>query len=220
MEIDKKHIQDFISYLQLKGEVENQADFGLKIGYKSESATSQALAKVPISNTFINKIKKVYPEFEEWDKEGFYESDNVIIKNDVISFEQGVPYYDIDFINGFTSVEEMRHRNPEYLINYLPANQCDIWVNATGDSMQSLIHHGDTIALKQVDKEWFPLGEVYAIVTKNGHRMIKRITKSNKQGFYTLVSENKDKYLYPDQDIPIKQIYSLFKVVTAIKFIN
>lgn len=148
------------------------------------------------------------------------ESSEKVIKSDIISYKGGVPYYDVDFMNGFTSVEEIRHRNPEYLINYLPANQCDVWVNATGDSMQTLIHHGDTIALKQVDLEWFPLGEVYAIVTKNGHRMIKRITKSSKAGFYTLVSENKDKYLYPDQDIPKKQIYSLFKVVTAIKIVN
>ncbi|MDO4782825.1 MAG: S24 family peptidase [Capnocytophaga felis] len=220
MKIDKKHIQDFISYLQLRENVKNQADFSFKIGYKSESALSQALKKEPIGDNLIKKINKVYPEFENWSKDNLYNSSNIIVKDDIISFEEGVPYYDIDFVNGFTSIEEIRHQNPEYYINYLPANKCDAWVNATGHSMKNIINHGDTIAIKQIDKEWFPLGEVYAIVTTNNHRLIKRVTKADNDNYYRLVSENPDKEKYPNQDIPKKNILSIFKVVIALRLIN
>lgn len=139
---------------------------------------------------------------------------------EVINYEKGKPYYNIDFINGFSSVEEISHYQPEYNIYYPPANDCQCWVNATGDSMKGVIDSGDKIAIKQIDKEWFPLGEVYAIITTNGHRMIKKITRSEDKDCYKLVSANPDKDKYPDQDIPKKMIQTLFKVVIAIKFIN
>lgn len=140
--------------------------------------------------------------------------------NDVINYEVGVPYHNVDFINGFTGVEDITHNNPEYYINYPPANHCEFWVNATGESMKGVIDNGDKIALKQVDTEWFPLGEVYAIITTNGHRMVKKIAKSDDKECYKLISANPNKEEYPDQDIPKKMILTLFKVVTAIKFIN
>lgn len=139
---------------------------------------------------------------------------------EVVSLESGSPYHNVDFVNGFAGVEEIAHDNPEYYINYPPANHCEFWVNATGESMKGVIDHGDKIALKLVDKEWFPLGEVYAIVTTNGYRMVKKIVKSEDKECYKLVSANTDKEAFPDQDIPKEMIQTLFKVVAAIKLIN
>lgn len=144
----------------------------------------------------------------------------VMLAEDVVSYDVGVPYYDIDFVNGFAGVIELNSINPEYRINYPPARDCDFWVNATGNSMLGVVNHGDKIALKTVDKEWFPLGEIYAIVTTNGHRMVKRISSSKDPNCYRLISENPNKDEYPDQDIPKHYIQSLFKVVLAIKMIN
>lgn len=145
---------------------------------------------------------------------------NIVEERDVLSYSKGIPYYNVDFINGFTGVEEITHQNAEYNIDYPPANHCQFWVNATGESMKGIIDNGDKIALKQVDTEWFPLGEVYAIVTTNGHRMVKKIVKSENNECYKLISANPDKTEYPDQDIPKKMIHTLFKVVTTIKFVN
>ena len=145
---------------------------------------------------------------------------DVVEEKDVVSYSKGIPYYNVDFINGFTGVEEITHQNAEYNIDYPPANHCQFWVNATGESMKGIIDNGDKIALRQVDTEWFPLGEVYAIVTTNGHRMVKKIVKSEDKECYKLVSANPNKNEYPDQDIPKHLIHTLFKVVTSIKFIN
>lgn len=154
------------------------------------------------------------------DTEDEYTESPIVYEKDVVNYEKGVPYYNVDFINGFEGVIEFTQQNPDYYINYPPANHCDCWVNATGDSMLGVVNHGDTVALKQIDKEWFPLGEVYAIVTTNGHRMIKRISKSEDTNCYKLVSANPNKDEYPDQDIPKKYILHLFKVINAIKIIN
>nr|DAI20194.1 MAG TPA: TrMBF1, Coactivator, Trichoderma reesei, helix-turn-helix [Caudoviricetes sp.] len=64
--MNKVHIQKFISYLKSIGAVKTQKEFALIIGYQSESAFSQAIAKVPIPVDTFDKIKNVYPEFEEF----------------------------------------------------------------------------------------------------------------------------------------------------------
>lgn len=194
-----------------------------------------------IPNSKIDLIKRLFEELEKKSNEinnisihdnrdvshntiignvGSLSNKDVVEEKDVVSYSKGIPYYNVDFINGFTGVEEITHQNAEYNIDYPPANHCQFWVNATGESMKGIIDNGDKIALKQVDTEWFPLGEVYAIVTTNGHRMVKKIVKSENNECYKLISANPDKTEYPDQDIPKKMIHTLFKVVTSIKFIN
>lgn len=64
--MDKENIKNFIALLKSKGMVKNQREFALIIGYKSESAFSQAIAKNPIPIDTFDKIKKVYPEFEDF----------------------------------------------------------------------------------------------------------------------------------------------------------
>lgn len=64
--MDKENIKNFIALLKSKGRVKNQKEFALIIGYKSESALSQAIAKDPIPIETFDKIKNVYPEFEEF----------------------------------------------------------------------------------------------------------------------------------------------------------
>ena len=64
--MDKENIKNFIALLKSKGRVKNQKEFALIIGYKSNSALSQAIAKDPIPIETFDKIKNVYPEFEEF----------------------------------------------------------------------------------------------------------------------------------------------------------
>ena len=209
--------------------IKTQKELGFKLGFETESAFSQVTTgAVPFSESLYPKLKSLYSFINiDWLRTGdgdmlkeVKESDAVMLSGDVVSYDVGVPYYDIDFVNGFADVIELNSINPEYRINYPPARDCDFWVNATGNSMLGVVNHGDKIALKTVDKEWFPLGEIYAIVTTNGHRMVKRISSSKDPNCYRLISENPNKEEYPDQDIPKHYIQSLFKVVLAIKMIN
>ena len=64
--MDKENIKNFIALLKIKGMVKNKKELALIIGYKSESSFSQAIAKSPIPIDTFDKIKKVYPEFEDF----------------------------------------------------------------------------------------------------------------------------------------------------------
>lgn len=104
-------------------------------------------------------------------------------------------------------------KNPDYMIDFTPYNKCDYWCNAHGDSMRPTISSGDVIAIKEVkDFSYLINGEIYAIVTKNELRTIKRI-KDNGDTI-TLIPDNKD---FPDQVIDKKNIEKIFKVLGSMK---
>nr|WP_314561859.1 S24 family peptidase [uncultured Capnocytophaga sp.] len=228
-----KRLNEVFLYVKKNTEIVNQSLFAEKIS-EQRSNFSAALNgnEKYLTKGLLMKVIKAFPDINPiWlltGKETMIkgEDDQQITTNDpvlaedVISFHKGVPYYNIDFTNGFMGVVEFENINPDYYIDFPPANNCDYWINATGHSMENIINHGDAVAIKEVDLSWFPLGEIYAIVTSNGYRLIKRITKSRSPKCYCLVSENPDKDKYPDQDIPKDYIVRLFKVVRSMKIIN
>ncbi len=134
-----------------------------------------------------------------------------------ISFTKGVPYYNVDFIGGFDIVLNDQTILPEYLIDFKKYNDATCWCNVTGHSMEPEITHGDIIALKKIeDKSFLPLGEVYAIVTTNGMRTIKRLGPSNDPRCYTLVPTNKSPE-YGIQELPKDMIEHIFQVLGCMK---
>lgn len=64
--MDKENIKKFISFLRSKGRIKSQKDFAFAIGYRSESAFSQAIAKHTIPIETFERIKNLYPEFEDF----------------------------------------------------------------------------------------------------------------------------------------------------------
>lgn len=136
-----------------------------------------------------------------------------------VSYESGRPFYDVDFTLGFEGVDNDITLNPEFNIDFPPANRDSVnWYRGKGNSMLGEINSGDYIALEEVeDFTWFPLGRIYGVVTKNGFRTIKRIVKSNDKNEYLLVSSNPDKLNHPDQPLPKNMIFKLYKVVFVIK---
>ena len=133
------------------------------------------------------------------------------------SFTEGVPYYNVDFIGGFDIVLNDQTAKPEYLIDFKKYNEATCWCNVTGHSMEPEITHGDIIALKKIeDKSFLPLGEVYAIVTTNGMRTIKRLGPSTDPKCYTLVPTNKSPE-YGIQELPKNMIEHIYQVLGCMK---
>ncbi|MBP1614729.1 MAG: hypothetical protein H6Q13_2177 [Bacteroidetes bacterium] len=139
------------------------------------------------------------------------------VREPLVNYRIGVPYYNVDFIAGFDLILNDQTRVPEYLIDFKKYNEADCWCNITGHSMEPEITHGDIIALKEVVdwQEFLPFGEIYGIVTKE-HRTVKRITASEKEGYFRLIPTNKAPE-YKPQDIPIKIILRVFKVLGCMK---
>lgn len=132
-------------------------------------------------------------------------------ESDIISYADGVPYYDEDFILGFTSLGTPVSETPEFLVNIPKYNGATLWCNATGHSMEPEINNGDIVALQLIDDPSFLLmGDIYALVTTNGLRTIKRVRKSDAPECYKLVPSNPG---YDTQDIPIDKILRVYRVI-------
>ena len=126
----------------------------------------------------------------------------------------GRPYYNVDFKMGFGDMENDQTTKPAYMVDFEPYNKCDLWCNATGDSMHPTISSGDKIAIKEVldPKSCLINGEIYAIVTTNGLRTIKRV-KDNGDTI-TLIPDNTK---YSEQTISKELILKVYKVMGSVK---
>lgn len=132
-----------------------------------------------------------------------------------ISYKTGVPYYDEDFLLGFDEILPPSNEHPEYLINMPGYEKATLWCNASGHSMEPEINNGDIIALQRIeDFSFLPYGDVYGFVTTNGMRTIKRLGRSDRDGYYRLIPTNKE---YDTQEIPINKIALVYRVMGAMK---
>ena len=126
----------------------------------------------------------------------------------------GVPYYNVDFSLGFDPSVNDQTVNPQYMIDFTPCNRADCWCNASGDSMAPTISNGDLIAIKEVRDAASCLinDEIYAIVTTNDLRTIKRVRDNGDT--VTLIPDNKE---YSEQTISKELILKVYKVLGSMK---
>lgn len=202
------------------------------VDYKRVSVTSFekniGASKSYISNTknisakVLSNILRIYPELSpEWILTGegtMLKKENAVKSNfPVKSEDKGVPYYNVDFVGGFDLVINDQTTIPEYLIDFPKYNEATCWCNVTGHSMEPEITHGDIIALKKIeDISFLPYGEIYAIVTKNEMRTIKRIGPSQNKDCYSLIPTNKSPE-YGVQELPKEMVRIVFKVLGCMK---
>ncbi len=181
-----------------------------------------------LSNGYVNgiettimphKLSSIRLQYPELNTEWLLYGEGDMLKEErqeiEISYTEGVPYYDVDFQAGFDVMASPDHNNPEYLIKFPKYERATLWCHASGDSMEPEINNGDTIALQKVDDfRFLPYDGIYAIVTTNDMRTIKRIGKGETPNSYRLIPTNK---AYQEQDLPIEMISQVFKVLGCVK---
>lgn len=208
----KQRLIQFIKYKGI-GQGKFEKTVGLSNGYINQLRHSPSPQK-------IQMIIGAYPDLNQsWLLTGEGEMLNSlkIGTEPNINYTKGVPYYNVDFIGGFDIVLNDQTINPEYLIDFQKYNEATCWCNVSGHSMEPEITHGDIIALKKIeDKSFLPLGEVYAIVTTNGMRTIKRLGPSQNPECYTLVPTNKSPE-YGIQELRKDMIQHIFQVLGCMK---
>lgn len=132
-----------------------------------------------------------------------------------ISYDNGVPYYNEDFLLGFDEIGTPESENPDFLVRMPGYENATMWCNASGHSMEPEISNGDIIALQRIeDFSFLPFGDVYGFITTNGMRTIKRLGRSPREGYYRLIPTNRD---YDEQDIPISKIALVYRVMGTMK---
>lgn len=184
------------------------ADIAGKLGM-SPQHLNQALNAADIKSGLLERVCAV---FGFWGGNLYADTSatNIVAEK---SFNSGVPYYNVDFALGFDLVENDQTRNPDYLIDCSPYNKCDLWCNAHGDSMAPTIASGDIVALKRIeDFRYLVSGEIYALVTRNGLRTIKRVNDNGDT--FTLIPDNKD---FAPQTLPKEEFTHVFVVKGSMK---
>lgn len=197
----------------------NQSQIASKLGLTQGHISNIVNRGSKPSADIIAKIVEVSDISPAWLLTGKGSMLNTEVSIPAINQEyKGAPYYNVDFIGGFDLVANDQTTMPDYYINYEPYNKDGVmWCNVTGHSMEPEINHGDTIAIKEL-KDWqtyLPFGEVYGIVTTE-HRTIKRVSKSDKEGFMRLIPTNKNPE-FAAQDIPLTIVMKVFQVLGSVK---
>lgn len=178
--------------------------------------------KASPSSKVLQKIFYAFPDLSQsWLLTGegaMLQSENIPADRPRMSYTEGKPYYNVDFTGGFDIVLNDQTAKPDYLIDFKKYREADCWCNITGHSMEPLISNGDIIAIKELKnwRDFILYGEAYGIVTED-MRTVKIVTKSEKgDGYLHLVPVNKS-VEYQPQDIPIKLITHVFKILGCMK---
>lgn len=210
-ELIRKRIDDYIEYNALISPTE----FATKVGLDPSGLIKMLKGQMKITLNTIKKISDATGIKLEWLAVGKGDMYEVNELTPEISYTNGVPYYDEDFLLGFEEITQPSSENPDFLIRMPGYEKATLWCNASGHSMEPEISNGDIIALQRVeDFSFLPFGDVYGFITTNGMRTIKRLGRSEKDGYYRLIPTNKE---YDEQEIPINKIALVYRVMGAMK---
>ena len=196
----------------------NMEQFGNRLDISQSTVSMIESGKRKPSSRLIKSICREFRINEKWltDGEGEMLAEKANAKKphtDIIIGTKGMPYYNVDFTLGFDIMENDQTTIPDSYIDFPQYNRCTCWVNAHGDSMAPTISSGDMVALKQLeDFRYLISGEIYAIVTKNGLRTIKRVNDEGNN--IQLIPDNKD---YQEQFIPKEELLHVFVVKGCMK---
>ena len=208
-----ERLRRFIDHSEMK-----VSDFANAIGISQGSLSTVLTRGQNISSSYLELIINTFPKLNiDW----LITGNGSMIKESASSISinhkmKGSPYYNVDFIGGFDIMLNDQTVNPDYYIDFEPYNKPGVvWCNITGHSMEPSITHGDIIAMQEVKtwNEFILLDEVYGLVTDE-FRTVKRISQSEKDGYYKLVPVNRN---YNSQDIPVSIIRKVFKVLGSVK---
>lgn len=125
---------------------------------------------------------------------------------------RGIPYYDVDFIGGFSEILNSQVTVPACNIVVPGFEKAQLWCNVTGHSMEPKINHGDIIALRECTIDDIQYGEIYAVVLDT-IRTIKILRRGATTDVLRYVPINPD---FDDQEFLVSRIQKIYAVLGSI----
>lgn len=198
----------------------SKRDFYTKIGVSRGTLES----KTGITEDVITKFFATYPEVSiEWLMTGRGDMRKTLTidpqsstpTKPTISIKPniGTPYFDVDFIGGFTEIFNDQTIIPTCNILVPGFEKASIWCNVTGHSMEPKINPGDIIALHECTINDIQFGEIYAVVLDT-IRTIKIIRKGSTPDKLLYVPINEP--AYEEREFEISRIIRIFEVIGSI----
>ena len=220
-----------LTFLQKKGI--KKADFFEEMGIQPSNFKGKNMQSQPGGDMLV-KILSIYPDLSaDWllrDKgemlvpefeptkengENFMDPSEISSPEPRISMEvgQGIPYYDVDFIGGFSEIFNSQTTAPACNIIVPGFEKATAWCNVTGHSMEPRINHGDIIALRQCTVLDIQYGEIYAVVLDT-IRTIKILRRGSTPDVLRYVPINT--VGFDEQEFPLSRIINVFEVLGSV----
>lgn len=206
-------IVDRVRYL-MKFSRLTQAEFAKKIGIDAGNLSRILSRRVPVTNTFSNKIIVNLGVNKDWLISGTDLPFGVTHRK--TERPKGAPVYDIDVTAGcmplsrmFTNERiigfcDMPGINPEYPL-----------VRVTGDSMEPRLASGCYISVRPISlNSPISWGNIYVVVLED-YRLVKYVRRNSDSSLVTLHSANP---MYDDMEIRRADIQALFLVESVINY--
>ncbi|ARS38282.1 hypothetical protein CA265_00695 [Sphingobacteriaceae bacterium GW460-11-11-14-LB5] len=168
-----------------------QKDFAMALNIKQGSLSDILRERINVSNSIKDKLELKFDVNLTWLENGtgepFFKK-----KRAVGESKEGVPYFDMSLSDAKELIVE--EQRAEYLVNYLPFNDCTAYLPVYGDSMYPKYAAGEIIAIKEITNyEILQWGEAYVIMTdenSNSLRTIKLIFQHADESKLILRSSN------------------------------
>lgn len=186
----------------------------------SKGVLSRAISNgTDIQSKWIQIIVENYPRYSpEWLLTGkgnmLKGKESAAEISSIVSYDPkvGQPYYDVDFLGGFSEVYNSQVSLPEHNIIVPGFDRANLWCNVTGHSMEPQISHGDIIALRPCTISDIQFGEIYAVVLDT-IRTIKILRKGSSKDFLRYVPINPN---FDEQEFAVSRIINVFEVIGSI----
>lgn len=186
----------------------------------SKGVLSRAISNgTDIQSKWIQIIVENYPQYSpEWLLTGkgnmLKGKESAAEISSIVSYDPkvGQPYYDVDFLGGFSEVYNSQVSLPEHNIIVPGFDRANLWCNVTGHSMEPQISHGDIIALRPCTIADIQFGEIYAVILDT-IRTIKILRKGSSKDFLRYVPINPN---FDEQEFAVSRIINVFEVIGSI----
>lgn len=200
--------------------------FAEKLGVSEGNIRGYIKGVVPKADV-LEKIVRSYDISPEWLLTGHGEME--LSRNHQIKIENfqekvektsvsldpalGVPYFDVDFLGGFSEIYNNQTVVPACNIVAPGFEKATLWCNVTGHSMEPKINHGDVIALRECTVQDIQFGEIYAVVLDT-IRTIKILRRGSSPDVLRYVPINITNF--DEQEFPLSRIVNVFEVLGSI----
>lgn len=146
---------------------------------------------------------------------------NITSNNEVKHILKETPFYDVDFYSGFKSIFNDQTIQPSFFFYHPDFLKAEFAVKNSGKSMGEVLSGNDIIGLRQIHnwKDYFPQGEIYAVVTSNDLRTVKYVRRDPANEKLVLIPRPKeeDKFLFPEfEEVSIEMVIAIFQVVASL----
>ena len=193
----------------------NKSEFARMIGVSPQAVNTWITRNTFDIDIVYAKCLNVSPDWLLTGKGNMLkEEETKDVSAPVVSYDSkvGQPYYDVDFLGGFSEIYNSRVSLPDHNIIVPGFDRAHLWCNITGHSMEPQISHGDIIALRPCAIDDILYGEMYAVV-RDTIRTIKIIRRGSSKKFLRYVPINPN---FDEQEFEVNRIINVFEVIGSI----